>query len=125
MAGPNTLLTKAFNAGGAVTKYRLLKIGANDDEVIEAVGVTAPIVGVSSETVVSGARIDVDMAGLLKVELGGTVARGDYLTATAAGKAVKAAPAAGTNNDVAGVAMASGVNGDIINVMLMPCRIQG
>ncbi len=125
MAGPNTLLTKTFNAGGAITKYRLLKIGAADDAVIEAVGVTAPIVGVSSETVASGDRIDVDMAGLLEVELGGTVARGDYLTATAAGKAVKAAPAAGANNDVAGVAMASGVIGDIINVLMTPGRIQG
>lgn len=125
MAGPNPLLTKTHDAGAAITKFRLLKIGAADEAVIHAVDGTAPIVAVSAETVASGARVEVEMAGLVEVELGGTVARGDYVTAGAAGVGVKSAPAAGVNSDVAGVAMVSGVSGDIINMMLSPCRIQG
>ena len=40
-------------------------------------------------------------------------------------KGVAAAPAAGVNAAVIGKAMASGVDGDIISVLLAPGRIQG
>ena len=125
MAGPNAILTKAFDAGGAITEKLLLKMGALDEELIQAVDSAAPIVAVARETVVSGARVDVDMVGIATVKLGGTVTRGDPLTSDANAKAVAAAPAAGVNNYIAGFAMASGVLDDEIEMLQSPGRIQG
>jgi len=64
---------------------------------------------------VSGERIDVIHEGVADLRLGGTVARGDLLTTDANGQGVSATPAAGTNNEVLGKALTSGVNGDIIS----------
>jgi Uncharacterized conserved protein (DUF2190) len=67
----------------------------------------------------------VTVAGIVELRAGGAVARGDWLTADGSGKAVAAAPAAGTNNNVIGRALASGVLNDVIPVLLAPGRIQG
>jgi len=72
-----------------------------------------------------GKRVDIIMSDLAEVEYGGTVTRGDWLTTDANGKAVTAAPAAGTNNNVIGRATCSGVLGDIGCCLLVPGRIQG
>jgi hypothetical protein len=47
------------------------------------------------------------------------------LTTDSSGRAVTAAPAAGVNNGVIGVAFVSGVLGDIGSVILSQGRIQG
>lgn len=125
MAGPNPLLTKTFDAGGAIAKYRILKAGAADEALIQATGVTAAMFAVADETVASGDRVDAVISGLTEVEFGGTVARGGYVTSDANGKAVVASPAAGVNSNVLGIAMASYVLGDIGNVLIGPGRIQG
>jgi hypothetical protein len=74
---------------------------------------------------VAGDRIDVVRSGIAEVEFGGTVARGDPLTADASGRAVAAAPAAGANAYVIGFAEVSGVLGDIGSASILPGRIQG
>jgi len=122
----NPTLTKSFLAGAAVTKYRIVKFGADDDSVVQAAAATDILIGVADPLGgESGRRVDVIMQGAADVEYGGTVTRGALLTADANGRAVEAAPAAGSNNRIIGVAMASGVTGDIGSVLLSPGSMQG
>lgn len=122
----NPTLSKAFTAGGAVTKRRLVKFGSADATVVQAAAATDLIIGASGDLdAASGARVSVVVAGIADVEAGGNITRGALVTADADGKAVAAAPAAGVNNRVAGVAMVSAASGDIIPVLLAPQQTQG
>ena len=124
MANPG--LIKSFTAEAAVAAYRIVKHGSTDFAVVPATAVTDSLIGVTGQ--VAGAittRVDVSINDTVDVELGATVTRGDWLTTDSVGRAVTAAPAAGVNNNVIGKAMQSGVVGDIITVLLVPCRIQG
>ena len=126
MSGPNPLLTKNFVAGAAVAKRRIVMFGTADTQVLQAAGSTDAMFGVSAELdAATGQRVDVHVVGLAEVDYGGNVTRGDELTADANGNAVAAAPAAGVNARVIGVAMVSGVAGDVGSVQLAPGQIQG
>lgn len=120
------LLTKTFDTSAATDPYRLVKM-TGEAEVGHATGVEDTIIGTTTEVGTDGAgeRQDVHVAGVVEVEYGGNVSRGDYLTSDAAGKAVPPTPAAGDNENVAGIALAGGVDGDIGAVLLMQSRIQG
>lgn len=118
-------LVKSFNAGAAVRGRRLVAIGAADFAVTEA-SASAIMVGVSTEYDTALAdQVDVVLAGIAEVVLGGTVARGARVTADANGQGVAAAPAAGVNANVVGFALASGVVGDIVPVLIQPHSLQG
>jgi hypothetical protein len=124
----NNLLTKSYNAGGAINANSIVKAGANDYDVLQAAGATATekLLGVTTEiAATSGERVDVILGGIADVKLGGTVARGDPVTADASGNGVAAAPATGTNNRIVGIALISGVSGDIIPVLLAQSMLQG
>ncbi len=126
MSGPNPTLTKNFTAETAVTKYRIVKLGSSDGQVAHATAATDAMIGVVAELdAAAGERVDVHLAGLAEVEFGGTVTRGALVTADAQGRAVAAAPLAGVNNRVLGVAMVSAVSGDIASVLIAPQQIQG
>jgi hypothetical protein len=122
----NPILTKAFTAGGAIPAFSIVKFGADDRTVVVGAAVSDFLIGVSTSLpAASGERVDVYLAGSAEVVLAGTVTRGDYVTSNAAGAGVAAAPAAGTNNRVIGIALASGVSGDVIPVLLQQSRPQG
>lgn len=113
--------------GGAIAKYRLVKYGANDGEVVQAAGIDAAIIGVSTRIAAAATdtRIDVVRSGVAEVEYGGPVSRGDLLTSDADGKALLSAPNSGDNQYVAGYAEVAGKAGDIGSVFLIPHRSQG
>lgn len=114
-----------FDAGAAINGNRILKLSA-DATVVQAAAATDALIGVSdSNGAASGERIDVTLTGVAEICLGGTVTRGALLTSDSAGKGVAAAPSAGVNNRVIGVALVSGVSGDIIDVLLSPGSMQG
>lgn len=118
-----------FLAGGTVNAKTIVKIGAADETVIVAAAATDKVLGVAclpdGGSAASGDRLDVAVGGIYEVIAGGTVARGDLLTSDASGKAVTAAPVAGTNNYVIGRALMSGVSNDVIAVLLIPSSFQG
>jgi len=120
------LLTKNFTTGAATEPYRLVKL-TGDDQVEHAAATTDTIIGATTEIGTDGAgeRQDVHVVGIAEVELGGNVSRGDQVTSDANGKAVTASPAAGTNAQVAGIAMDGGVDGDIVDILLVQTQIQG
>jgi len=122
----NPGLSKVFDAGAAIARHRIVKFGTDDDKAVQASAVGDALIGVSGELdIASGERIDVIITGIPRVEYGGNVTRGDWLTTDAVGKAVSAAPAAGVNNSVIGRAGESGVDGDIGSVILSTGEIQG
>lgn len=119
-------LIKSLLAGAAIAARHIVKFGADDDTVVTAAAATDAPIGVTSEIDAAlGEPCDVMLSGLAEVVYGGNVAGGDLLTSDANGAAVTAAPAAGVNNRVIGVAMASGVAGDIGLVLLQPGSVQG
>lgn len=125
MSNPSLFKTKT--AGGAIAPFRIVAHGAADGQVVQAAAANATLCGTTGQIGASAAgdRVDVAKAGLPEVELGGIVARGAPLTADANGKAIAAAPAAGTNARIIGFAEVSGIAGDRIPYLFAPGMIQG
>jgi hypothetical protein len=123
-------LTRTFlTSAGAVPACRVVSIGAADNEAILANGSAAPLLGVSEQAPAAppiGTPIDVILTGVATLEAGAAVGRGAPVTADATGRGVAAAPAAGVNAWVVGLALEAAVApGDRIRVLLTQSRIQG
>lgn len=115
-----------YTSGAAIAAYRIVKFDSTDYTVIQAAAATDLSVGVSElGCTAAGDRVDIVKCALAKVEYGGTITRGQKLTADANGKAVAAAPAAGVNNHIIGIAEVSGVSGDIGEVWINFSVMQG
>jgi hypothetical protein len=128
------ILIKSFVADAAIAPYRIVAIGAADGSAKQAAANSDALVGVTDSLGSTAAgRVDVLLAGPVHVEYGGNVARGDLLTADANGKAIKATTHTHTENtagtytqnatsgaaatkSVIGMAMVTGVSGDIGSV---------
>jgi hypothetical protein len=124
MANPD--LAKTYNAEANIPPYTIVKFGANDFGVTPGAASTDTLVGVSTNlNVLSGNRVDIYHEDIAYVKLGGTVTRGNFVTSDVNGNGVAAAPGAGINAGVVGIARQSGVVGDVIEVLLGPGRIQG
>lgn len=127
MIGQTSGIEKSVKCTAAIaTAYLIAKFGADDDTLSQATASTEELVGVFQHTTsAAGEEVRVVLEGISRVVLGGTVTRGNLITSDAGGKGVAAAPGAGVNAYVIGQTLASGVNGDIVPVHLMPGRIQG
>lgn len=122
----NVTLVKGGTAEAAIAAYRIVKPGTADGNYLQAAAATDFLMGVcESVGPAAGERIDVVKSGIADVEFGGTVTRGGPVTADASGKAVAAAPAAGSNVRIIGFAEVSAVAGDIAPVWLEPGLMQG
>lgn len=120
-------LIKTFVADAAIGARLLVASGSADANAALATASTAKIIGVSdmAAAAATGDKVDVILSGTAELLLGGTVTRGDPVTADANGKGVTAAPATGVNARYAGFALSSGVAGDIIPFLLSQGIIQG
>lgn len=125
MIGQTSGIEKSVKAGAAITAYTVAKFGSDDDTMIPGAAVTDPLMGIFQHDAASGAEVRVMVTGISRAKAGGSITRGAALTVDASGQVVAASPAAGTNNYIIGFALASGVSGDIIPVLLAPGRIQG
>jgi len=127
MMGQTSGIEKSVKCTAAIaTAYLIAKFGADDETLSQATASTEELVGVFQHTTsVANEKVRVMLTGITRVKLGGTVTRGGWGTSDANGKAVAAAPGAGVNAAVVGRFMASGVNGDIVPLLLAPGRIQG
>jgi len=122
----NIGLTKSYAAEGAISANIIVKVGANDYGILQGAAATDKLIGITTEIpAISGERADVVLEGIADLKIGGAVARGDLLTSDASGQGVTAAPAAGSNNRIIGMALISGVAGDIIPVKVAPSSLQG
>ena len=93
---------------------------------VQASASTDAILGVSSSMgAKNGQVLDVVETGVVDIQYGGNVTRGDPLTADAEGKAIKANPGAGVIAQVGGYARVSGVAGDIGSMKSARGQIKG
>ncbi|MEW6115375.1 MAG: capsid cement protein [Nitrospirota bacterium] len=126
MMGQTSGIEKSAKCTAAVTAFTIAKFGADDDTLSAATASTENLIGIfQHDTAAAGDEVRVMLTGVSKVVLGGTVARGDWLTSDANAHAVAIGAVAGTNYNSIGRALASGVAGDIIPVLLAPGRPQG
>jgi hypothetical protein len=121
-----SLLDKEYVAEAAILAFRIVKPGSTDDFVSTGAAATDKVIGVVEGVAPAlGERCAVVVAGLADVTFGGTVARGDPLTCDASGRAVVAAPAAGSNVRLIGFARVSGVVGDVGEILVQQGLMQG
>ena len=122
----NPLLHKNFVAGGAIAAFRIVRVSAADT-VVQSASATEAHVGVNDDVApLSGERCDIVMAGMCFVEAGAAFAVGARLTSDAQGRAVAAAPAAGANNSIIGMAVDAAVAaGDIVRMVISQHSLQG
>lgn len=109
-------LIKTFKNGAAIAPYRAVKFGGDDQTVVQSTAGDDLSFGVSDFTgaLASAERVDVILSGISPIEYGAAVDRGRELTSDADGKAVHA-----TENDrVIGIAMETGVDGQIGSVLI-------
>ncbi|QDL55927.1 capsid cement protein [Rhodoferax aquaticus] len=125
----NPLLAVNFIADAAISNNRLVKFGTGDRNVAVATAATDSIIGVVNEMpagIATGERVDVVRVGIAWVEAGAAITRGSLITSDAVGRAVTAAPAAGVNNRIIGVADESATAaGDVIRFVIEPGSVQG
>jgi hypothetical protein len=102
-----------YVADGAIAPHRIVKYGSGDDRRALAGAEDTPA-GITTEVGCSAAgdRIDVQEDGETQLQLGGTVAAGDWLESDNIGRGVKAAGKA----KVIAQAKVSGASGEIIRV---------
>ena len=118
----NPLLTKTFEAKSAIGKYKIAAHGAEDGECKLATAGADALLGVTElvGSDASGDRVDLVLAGAVKVTYGGKIAKGDRLTADGSGRAVATTTA---GHKVLGLALKGGIEGDIGSVHLSPSVI--
>lgn len=122
----NIILAHNYKAEAAVPAFTIVKHGTADGNALPSAGSSDAMFGVSSDIPAAiNERFDVIESGVADVRYGGTVTRGQQLTSDASGRAVPAAPGAGVNNRVIGVARVSGVVDDIGSVLLSAGQVQG
>lgn len=115
-------LIRAYEASAAIAAYKIVKFSdvAASTKVATSAANADPIAGVSGS--IGGAigdMVDLTLSGIGLVTLGGTVTAGAMLTSDASGNAIVAAPTAGVLMSTIGRAMAPGVAGDIIEVLVV------
>lgn len=122
----NVILNKNYVAEAAISPYRIVKQGTADGNALQAAAANDFLVGVCEAVGPAiGERCDIVKMGIADVEFGGTVTRGGPVTSDATGRAVAAAPAAGSNVRIIGFAEVSAVVGDIAQVLVAPGIMQG
>jgi hypothetical protein len=118
MMGQTSGLEKKVKCTAAIaTAFLIAKFGADDDTLSQAAAATDNLCGIFQHiTTAAGEAIRVMLDGISRIKLGDTVTRGGPVTSDSAGKGV---PAVGGQN-IIGFALASGVVGDIIPVLIAP-----
>jgi len=110
-----------YQAGGALTPGQVVKFGSSDGIVVASAAETDLHIGiyVGDEVASAGQTVPICVLGLANAVAGFTVTRGDRLTAeTTTGLVVPVDASAG--EVVIGIALASGLDGDTIPVLVVP-----
>lgn len=122
----NPLLLKSFIAAAAIAAFRIVKF-SGAGTCIQTSAATDLSIGVCNEvSPLAGERFDAVLTGIAYVEAGAAFALGAEITSDAIGRGVTAAPAAGSNNRIVGIALeAASAAGDIVPVLLSQSVKQG
>lgn len=119
-------LVTAFEASADILPHRIVAFSSpsTNSRIATATSATGPLVGTTGKIAgASGAMVDVERCGgVPRVQLGGTVAAGDWLTTNNVGKAIKVTAA---GQRTIGQADQPGVADDIINYLGAPGVVGG
>lgn len=108
--------TNTFKAGGVIVGGHAVKFGVDDKTVVECTATTDEAIGIANGGAALGDPVNVDLPGGGSVaQLNATVTRGEQLTSDTNGQLKKIASA---NDRVIAVAYGSGVQNDVIPVMV-------
>lgn len=105
-------------------QYFLVKASSATVALASAVG-DEPLGVLQNKPKILGEAPSVRTLGLSKVKYGADVVVGDPLTTDGSGRAVKAAPGAGVNNGVWGVARSAGAVDELGTIYINPYTLQG
>ncbi len=112
-----------FTAGADLSnaQWRFVKMGTADGTVVQA-DANSRVIGVLTNKPKLGEPAAVAVAGVVKVEAGGAITRGQLVGANAAGQAIPAtAPGAtwgGAIEHVAGIALENATAGQLVEILL-------
>jgi hypothetical protein len=121
-------LLRSFVADAAIVAFSLVKLGSDAKHVVTAAGPTDNVIGIYSNPVDCAAndRVDITLSGIDRCRAGAAFTFGVPLTSDASGRVVAAAPAAGVNNRLIGMAFQdSTAAGDQVEVLISQGAMQG
>lgn len=101
-------------AAMTATEYRFVIPGTNAGYCVVA-GANGRTIGIRQNTAAIDTEVSVQIYGIAKLTLGDTVTKGGALKSDSAGAGV---PVASNNDHVGGIALDSGVSGDVISVLI-------
>lgn len=116
-------LIRGYEASAAMGAYKIARFSdvSATSKIALATANTDALLGVTGSLATAvGDMADIIMSGIGLVTLGGTVTAGAELTADASGNAIAAVPTAGVFMSVVGKALAPGVSGDVIEILVSP-----
>lgn len=126
MRGAITGQSSQFPAGGTVTASRVVKFHTTAGQVVHAAGATEASIGVALNGGAAGTTIFVQHHGVALATAGAAITEGALLTVDSTGRVVAAAPSAGANNRVIGLALSSAAAAnDPVTITIEPGSIQG
>lgn len=119
-------MVKTFTATSLVEKRRIVAFGAASGLAQQALP-GANLLGVSGvRGAQPGTPLDVYLSDVHGVECGGALEAGDYVTADAQGRAIKAEPAVGATMQVIGRTLdGCDAAGAICDILIQPQQITG
>src|SRR4051794_40146372 len=107
---------KSMLADNTITQYAIVKVTATGVDISTAA--TDKIVGVAQQAAAAGEHVDVRFGGTTKIVSSGSIAAGDAVTATTAGKGVTTVT---DHQIIVGRALEAGTTScDICEILLMP-----
>lgn len=113
--------TESFTTAAAVSAYRGLELTASMTAQHSSTAGLNPVVAISTEAQATvGAQVPGAVDGTPMIEYGGTITAGDIIRCDNAGKAVKIAATGEDYLWSIGVALSSGVSGDIKAILFRP-----
>jgi hypothetical protein len=115
----------SFVAGGTITQYAMVKLHSTAGQVVVTDAIADLAIGVALTGAATGGTVAVQTFGRAKVVAGDVIALGAQVMckAAAAGNVLTAAGA--TAKSVGVALMASGADGDIIEVLLATPNVNG
>jgi hypothetical protein len=124
--GAITGQSSQFPAGGTVTANRVVKFHSTAGQVVHAAGATEASIGIALNGGAAATTIFVQHHGTALATAGAAITEGALLTADSAGRVVTAAPSAGVNNRLIGIALSSAAAAnDTITIAIEPGSMQG
>lgn len=88
----NENFVKSYFADGAISKFRVVKFGSDDNHCAQSTARNSLVLGVNASLAADAAEdpVDIVVGGIATVEYGGSVTRGQKLTSDTSGKAIAA-----------------------------------